>query len=162
MAAVGKQVSREGQLKGGLRWNLGVTVFLLSLLFFAVLLTLPTSRQTIGLALSYTLFRIAPSLVLSLIEQLTKPAGPRKSAKRWLLHLQIILANHASGIPFGILGAHLASVLVNALGFVTSFRPPVLKARRKSSRFGKCRFMLYANGGKCIARDMEGNSIVIA
>jgi len=88
----------------------------MGLLFAASLLNLAPSRQTIGLALSYTLLRIAPPLMLSLIEHLTKPAGPRKSAKRWLLHLQIMLANYAAEIPFDILAVYLASALVKFIG----------------------------------------------
>lgn len=109
----------EGQLKAGSGltvWNVGIAIFLLGLLFFAALLKLAPSRQTIGLALSYTLLSIAPPLVLSLIEHLTRPAGPRKSAKRWLLHFQIMLANYAAAIPLGILAVYIASVLVKFLG----------------------------------------------
>jgi sterol desaturase/sphingolipid hydroxylase (fatty acid hydroxylase superfamily) len=112
-------VSREGRLKSGSGLtvrNLGIAAFLMGLLFFANLLNLAPPRRTIGLALSYTLFSVAPPLVLSLIEYLTRPAGPRKSAKRWLLHFQIMLANSASVIPFTVLAAYLASVLVKLLG----------------------------------------------
>jgi sterol desaturase/sphingolipid hydroxylase (fatty acid hydroxylase superfamily) len=97
-------------------WNMGVAVLLLGVLFVASLLKLTLSRQTIGLALSYTSLSIAPPLVLSLIEHLTRPAGPRKSAGKWLLHVQIMLANYAAGIPFAILSASLASSLVKFLG----------------------------------------------
>jgi sterol desaturase/sphingolipid hydroxylase (fatty acid hydroxylase superfamily) len=97
-------------------WNMGAAIFLLGLLFLASLLNLTPSRQTIGLALSYTCLRIAPPLVLSLMEHLTRPAGPRKSAGKWLLHCQIMFANYAAGIPFGILSAYLASALVKFLG----------------------------------------------
>lgn len=97
-------------------WNMGVALLLLGVLFAASLFKLTPSRQTIGLALSYTSLSIAPPLVLSLIEHLTRPAGPRKSARKWLLHVQIMFANYAAGIPFGILSAYLAAALVKFLG----------------------------------------------
>ena len=46
----------------------------------------------------------------------TRPAGPRKSAKKWAIHFQIMLANYASGIPFALLATNLASLLVKSLG----------------------------------------------
>jgi sterol desaturase/sphingolipid hydroxylase (fatty acid hydroxylase superfamily) len=97
-------------------WDLGLAIFLLGLLFAATLVHLASRRQTIGVALSYTLLSIAPPLLLSAIEHLTKPAGPRKSGKVWLLHVQIMLANYAAEIPFGIFAVYLASLLVKSLG----------------------------------------------
>lgn len=97
-------------------WGIATTVILLGVLFVATLLNLAPARQTAGWALAYTLLRIAPPLTLSLIEHLAKPAGPRKSAGRWLLHLQILLANYACAIPFDVVAAFLASALVKALG----------------------------------------------
>jgi len=85
-------------------------------LFVATLLNLAPARQTIGWALAYTLFTIAPRLVLSLLEHLTRPAGPRKSAKRWLLHLQIMLASYVSQVPLGLLATYLATLLARFLG----------------------------------------------
>lgn len=114
MRAPGVSSSRVGI--GSLTWDTGVSVILLSLLFLAVWLHLASTRQTIGLAVSYTLLTIAPPLLLSFIEHLTRPAGPRKSAEKWLLHFQIMLANYAAEIPMGILAVSVASALVNFLG----------------------------------------------
>ena len=111
--------SRKEPPDAGAAWtmkNIGVAIFLLGLLILASLLKLASYRQTIGLALSYTLLSIAPPLTLSLIEHLTRPAGPRKSAEKWLLHIQIMLANYAAAVPFGILSAYLATALVKFLG----------------------------------------------
>jgi sterol desaturase/sphingolipid hydroxylase (fatty acid hydroxylase superfamily) len=97
-------------------WDFGLALILLGLLFAAKLLHLASSRQTIGIAVSYTLLSIGPPLVLSALEHLTRPAGPRKSAKRWLLHFHIMLANYAADIPVGIFAAFLAALLVKHLG----------------------------------------------
>ena len=114
--ALDSQRGQPGAGAGRAIWNVSVTIVLMGLLFAAILLHLAPSRQTIGLAISYTLLSIGPPLTLSLIEHLTRPAGPRKSRKKWFLHFQIMLANYASGIPFGILAAYLASQLVTFLG----------------------------------------------
>ena len=68
------------------------------------------------MALSYTLLSIGPPLVLSALEHVSRPAGPRKSARRWLLHVQIMLANYAAGIPLGVFAVYLASALVKHFG----------------------------------------------
>jgi sterol desaturase/sphingolipid hydroxylase (fatty acid hydroxylase superfamily) len=111
-------VSRESSSAGtGLTvWSACVAAFLFGVLFVATLLNLAGPRRTIGLALCYTLLTVAPPLVLSLIEHLAKAAGPRKSARRWLLHFQIMLANYASAIPLGILAGYLAPLVVKYFG----------------------------------------------
>lgn len=86
------------------------------ILYFATLLKLAPTKQTLGWASAYTLVSIAPPLILSLLEHVTRPAGPRKSAKKWAIHFQIMLANYASGIPFALLATYLASLLVKSLG----------------------------------------------
>jgi sterol desaturase/sphingolipid hydroxylase (fatty acid hydroxylase superfamily) len=53
--------------------------------------------------------------VLSLAEHLTRPAGPRKSARKWLLHFEIMAVNYASAVPFALLATYLASLLVRSL-----------------------------------------------
>ena len=111
--------ARENPLDAGsglTAWDVGVAVFLLGLLFVATFLNLAPARQSIGWALSYTLLGIAPPLVLSLLEHLTRPAGPRKSAKKWVLHFQIILAHFATVIPVSLLATYLASLIVKFLG----------------------------------------------
>lgn len=134
-------------------WDVGLAVVLTGVLVGANLLHLSSSRQTIGLALSYTLLSIAPPLVLSALEHLTKPAGPRKSAKRWLLHLHIMLANYAAEIPLGVFAVYLASVLVKysgiSLGIVnlrlTNVRGPlsILAAFLLSALIGDFFFYWY-------------------
>ena len=96
-------------------WDGCLAILLLGLLSGATFLRLEDPRRALGLALSYTLLGIAPPLVLSVLEHLTTPAGPRKSRKRWLLHLQIMFANYAAEIPFGIFATYLAAVMVKLL-----------------------------------------------
>ena len=93
-----------------------LSALLLGALYLATTLKLAPAKQTLGWASAYTLFSIAPPLLLSLLEHLTSPAGPRKTAKKWLVHLQIMLANYASEIPFALLASYLASHLVTGLG----------------------------------------------
>ena len=93
-----------------------LSALLLGALYVGTLLKLAPTKQTLGWAAAYTVMSIAPPLVLSLLEHLTSPAGPRKSARKWLVHFQIMLANYASGIPFALLATYLASMLVKSLG----------------------------------------------
>jgi len=93
-----------------------LSALFLGVLYLATLLKLAPAKQTIAWASAYTLISIAPPLVLSLLEHLTRPAGPRKSAEKWMTHFQIMLANYASGIPFALLATYLASLLVKVLG----------------------------------------------
>ena len=93
-----------------------LSALFLGVLYLAMLLKLAPAKQTFAWASAYTLISIAPPLVLSLLEHLTRPAGPRKSAKKWAIHFQIMIANYASGIPFALLATYLASLLVKALG----------------------------------------------
>src|SRR5215475_1015607 len=76
--------------------TLCLSALFFGVLYFATLFKLAPAKQTLGWASAYTLISIAPPLVLSLLEHLTSPAGPRKSAKKWLIHFQIMLANYAS------------------------------------------------------------------
>jgi sterol desaturase/sphingolipid hydroxylase (fatty acid hydroxylase superfamily) len=92
-----------------------LSALFLAILYTATLLKLAPAKQTLGWALAYTLISIAPPLVLSLLEHVTRPAGPRKSARKWVVHFQIMLANYASGIPFALLATYLASLLVKSL-----------------------------------------------
>lgn len=97
-------------------WDLGLAAPLLGLLFCATLFNIEPAKRTLGLGLAYTAFRFTPWLILALLERVTQPAGPRKSAKKWVLHLQIMFTNLATGVPFGILAAYLSSLLVKELG----------------------------------------------
>lgn len=89
---------------------------LLAVLVIATFLKLAKADQTIGFAVALAALSIAPPLVLSAIEHVTRPAGPRKPARTWWLHIQIMLANYAAGVPLGILAAKLAEVIVHGLG----------------------------------------------
>jgi sterol desaturase/sphingolipid hydroxylase (fatty acid hydroxylase superfamily) len=93
-----------------------LSALLLVVLFVITLLNLAPARQTIGWASAYTLIGIAPPLALALLEHLTRPAGPRKSARKWLLHFQIMVFNFASAVPFALLATYLASLLVKSVG----------------------------------------------
>ena len=93
-----------------------LSAFLLGLLFVIELFSVAPGRQSIGWVAAYTLIGIAPPLVLALVEHLTTPAGPRKSAKKWLLHFQIMLANYAAEIPLGFLGNYAATHMVKFFG----------------------------------------------
>src|SRR5215469_10849133 len=95
---------------------LSVSALFFGTLYLATFLKLAPAKQTLGWASAYTFISIAPPLILSLLEHLTNPAGPRKSARKWLVHFQIMLANYASGIPFALLATYLASRLVTSLG----------------------------------------------
>jgi sterol desaturase/sphingolipid hydroxylase (fatty acid hydroxylase superfamily) len=95
---------------------MGLSLLFLGVLYLATLLKLAPAKQTLGWASAYTLISIAPPLLLSLLEHVTAPAGPRKSAEKWMVHFQIMLANYASGIPFALLATYLASMLVKAVG----------------------------------------------
>lgn len=96
--------------------DLCTAIILAGALVLVIWLSQAPPRQTIGWALAYALLAIGPSLVLSLLEHLTRPAGPRKSAKKWWLHFQITLAYYAAAVPFGLLAAYLANLLVKSVG----------------------------------------------
>jgi len=75
------------------------------------------NNQPLGLALAITLFPVATLLLLSLVERLFTPAGPRKSLNSYLLHLQInVFYFFMSGIA-GTLTAMSAAALAHQFGF---------------------------------------------
>lgn len=87
------------------------------LLFGATWFITAPSRQTIGVVAGYALLGgVGPPVLLALIEQMTRPAGPRKSARAWLMHLEITLVYAIVGIPFAFLAAYLATLIVKHLG----------------------------------------------
>lgn len=64
-----------------------------------------------------TLLPIISLILLSGIERLFPPAGPRKSARRWFLHLEInIFWSFASGLLF-VLATMAATALAHTMGF---------------------------------------------
>jgi sterol desaturase/sphingolipid hydroxylase (fatty acid hydroxylase superfamily) len=88
-----------------------------ALLFGATWLVTAPPRQTIAIVAGYALLGgVGPPLLLALIEQMTRPAGPRKSRRAWLMHLEITLAYAIAGIPFAFLAAYLATLAVKHLG----------------------------------------------
>jgi len=88
-----------------------------ALLFGATWLVTAPPRQTIPIVAGFALLGgVGPPLLLALIEQMTRPAGPRKSRRAWLMHLEITLAYAIAGIPFAFLAAYLATLAVKHLG----------------------------------------------
>jgi len=93
-----------------------LSALLLGAFFVITFLNLAPARQTMGWAAAYTIVGIAPPLVLALLEHLTRPAGPRKSARKWLVHFQIMILNYATAVPCALLATYLASLLVESVG----------------------------------------------
>jgi sterol desaturase/sphingolipid hydroxylase (fatty acid hydroxylase superfamily) len=81
--------------------------------------------QLIGHVLVATLLPFGILILLSLIERLFPPAGPRKSLKQWFLHLQInIFWSLAAGFLFA-----LAIMAASALAHSAGFEPGLIDLR---------------------------------
>jgi sterol desaturase/sphingolipid hydroxylase (fatty acid hydroxylase superfamily) len=95
----------------GVLLNAAFAVILTAILIFSALMIEPAisggPRQHTGSMLLAALTPIGSLLLLSLLERLTPPAGPRKSIGRWLLHLQI---NVFLLFTLGLVGALFATV----------------------------------------------------
>jgi hypothetical protein len=95
----------------GVLLNAAFAVILTAILIFSALMIEPAisggPRQHTGSILLAALTPIGSLLLLSLLERLTPPAGPRKSIGRWLLHLQI---NVFLLFTLGLVGALFATV----------------------------------------------------
>ena len=74
-------------------------------------------RQPAGIIVLAALLPSGLLVVLSLIERLVPPAGPRKSFRSWLLHLQIALFSNFIYIPAGILAGYISMALSRHLHF---------------------------------------------
>ena len=74
-------------------------------------------QPSVGLQVFEALLPTGVLVLLSLIERLTPPAGPRKSFRSWLLHLQINLFATFMFVPAGILTVIISSALSRHLGF---------------------------------------------
>ena len=103
--------------------DLGFTGLLIAALIYGALYFYWTPaapgqpQQSVGLLLLFTLLPIGILALLSLIERLVPPAGPRKSFRSWLLHYQINVFLALMFIPAGVLSAFLAAALSRHLGF---------------------------------------------
>jgi sterol desaturase/sphingolipid hydroxylase (fatty acid hydroxylase superfamily) len=86
-------------------------------LYFEPGISSKPEHRPIAAVLVATLLPIGTLMLLSLIERLFQPAGPRKSLKSYLLHLQInVFYFFMAGIA-GVLTAMAASGLAHRLGF---------------------------------------------
>src|SRR5665213_3268192 len=98
------------QLNGGLLWDLGFAILLIAILIFSALQLEPAISggplQHTGSILIAVLTPLGSLLFLSLLERLMPAAGPRKSIRRWLLHLQI---NIFVLLTLGLVAALLAT-----------------------------------------------------
>ena len=117
-----------------------------ALLFGATWLVTAPPRQTIPIVAGFALLGgVGPPLLLALIEQMTRPAGPRKSRRAWLMHLEITLAYAIAGIPFAFLAAYLATLAVKHLGLSLG-----LIDLRISGATGPTAFVLSILGTFCL------------
>lgn len=107
---------------GRLAFDFAFTALLIGLVFYGVLYLTPAisgkaEQRPIPAALVTTLLPIGTLMLLSVIERLFPPAGPRKSLKCYLLHLQInVFYFFMAGIA-GVLTAMASSALAHRLGF---------------------------------------------
>ena len=103
-------------------FGIAFTIMLLGLVIYGALYLDPAisgarERPSVGPVVVSALMPIAALLLLSLLERLFKPGGPRKSLKSYLLHLQInVFYFFMAGIA-GVLAAMAASALAHRLGF---------------------------------------------
>jgi sterol desaturase/sphingolipid hydroxylase (fatty acid hydroxylase superfamily) len=102
---------------GGPLFDLLLTALLLALLIFGALyvwpaISSPSARRTLAsILISALLVPIVPVVLLSLIERLFPPAGPRKSLRQWFLHLHV----HVFYIFMAGIAAALNAVALSAL-----------------------------------------------
>lgn len=109
--------SRVADGAGRVLFDLFLTMLLLALLVFGALyvwpaISSPGARKTLAsILISALLIPIVPVVLLSLIERLFPPAGPRKSLRQWFLHLHI----HVFYIFVAGIAAALNAVALSAL-----------------------------------------------
>src|SRR5215469_2290975 len=117
----GSTADRTARNSRHLLLEVGFAVFLIAALALGALYLVPAtpgqSRQSSGISVLAALLPTAPPIFLSLIERLLPAAGPRKSLRTWLLHLQINLFVGLMFIPAGILAVVISSALSRHLGF---------------------------------------------
>jgi sterol desaturase/sphingolipid hydroxylase (fatty acid hydroxylase superfamily) len=112
-------------------FDLFVTMALLALLVIGALylwpaISSPGARRTpASILISALLIPIVPVVLLSLIERLFPPAGPRKSLRQWFLHLHI----HVFYIFMAGVAAALNAVGLSALARHFGFHPGLIDLR---------------------------------
>jgi sterol desaturase/sphingolipid hydroxylase (fatty acid hydroxylase superfamily) len=104
-----------------LAFDLALTALLIGLLLLGALKLWPTvhgiPQRPLGTILISTLLPFVSLVLLSVIERLFAPAGPRKSLKTWFLHLQInIFWSFVAGFTFAFTGIWSAA-LAHHFGF---------------------------------------------
>lgn len=105
-----------------LLFDFSFTVLLIGLVIYGALSLVPAisgkpEEQPIGSLLYATLLPIGTLALLSLIERLFPPAGPRKSLRSWLLHFEITAFYSFMAGFAGVLAAMASSALAHRLGF---------------------------------------------
>jgi len=119
-----RRVARESRGRP-IALDIAFTLTLLGLVIYGALYVDPAisagtwkpQRPPVGPIMVSALMPIATLVLLSLIERLFKPGGPRKSLESYLLHLQInIFYFFMAGIA-GVLTAMAASAIAHRLGF---------------------------------------------
>ncbi len=116
---------------GRMLFDLFLTLLLLALLVFGALYVWPaisspgTGRTLASILISALLIPIVPVVLLSLIERLLPPAGPRKSLRQWFLHLHI----HVFYIFMAGIAAALNAVALSALARHFGFHPGLIDLR---------------------------------
>src|SRR5215469_9110773 len=100
----------------------GFAVALLAALVWSIVkFQLPTSGESygspVGPVLLATLFPVWILVLLSLIERLFPPAGPRKSVRNWFLHLQISIFYSFLAVLVTALSTVFCTRLARSLGF---------------------------------------------
>ncbi|MGP8035083.1 MAG: sterol desaturase family protein [Steroidobacteraceae bacterium] len=112
----------EGELRaaggaGRVLFDLFLTMLLLAVLVFGALYVWPAisnpgaGKTLASILISALLIPIVPVVLLSLIERLFPPAGPRKSLRQWFLHLHV----HVFYIFMAGIAAALNAVALSAL-----------------------------------------------
>jgi sterol desaturase/sphingolipid hydroxylase (fatty acid hydroxylase superfamily) len=121
---------------GRLLFDLFLTMSLLALLVFGAsyvwpAISSPGTRKTLSSVLiSALLIPIAPVVLLSFIERLFPPAGPRKSLSQWFLHLHI----HVFYIFMAGIAAALNAVALSALARHFGFHLGLINMRFASGK----------------------------
>lgn len=88
MPSAGTGAGSVDDRRSWLPWELGFAIFLVALLAVEGL-ALAGGQKVLWIVLIASLFPIISVIILSGLERLFPPAGPRKSLRSWLLHLQI-------------------------------------------------------------------------
>ena len=121
---LGRRAARAGHIRS-VAFGFALTLMLLGLVIYGTAYLNPaisagswkSLRAPLDAILVSALMPIGTLVLLSLVERLFKPAGPRKSLKSYLLHLQInVFYFFLAGIA-GVLTPMIASAIAHRLGF---------------------------------------------